>query len=241
MRPLIDRCLDEHAALIKLAGAGDLLRKTGWIEVYLSSETMAAGLADVTRLRAYGLRIDTLDAAALKAREPNISGVYCALHYLDPASVADPRLCQAYADLFVSRGANARDLQEARDGRWSVALGGFPAQPPTAAVICVLRLRLGLSCATRLAQRFPALRDLAHNAAIGRLRALVLAATERSCWSATLPSRASSHPSALCSAICSRPCRSARRGARLGDNLSFARAGAARSGAIVAIRSPKVR
>ncbi len=128
VRPLIERCLDEHEALIELAGAGDLLRKTGWLKLYRSAATMQAGMADVERLRAYGLRIDMLDAKALKEREPDISGVYGAVHYLDPASVADPsRLAQAYADLFVARGGrflvgDARGLQEAADGGWSVAL-----------------------------------------------------------------------------------------------------------------------
>ncbi len=36
VRPLSERCLAEHEALIELAGAGDVLRKTGWIEVYRS-------------------------------------------------------------------------------------------------------------------------------------------------------------------------------------------------------------
>ncbi len=126
VRPLIERCLDEHEALIELAGAGDLLRKTGWLKLYRSAATMQAGMADVERLRAYGLRIDMLDAKALKEREPDISGAFGAVHYRDPASVADPsRLAQAYADLFVARGGrfltgDARDLQEAPDGRWSV-------------------------------------------------------------------------------------------------------------------------
>ncbi len=64
VRPLIERCLAEHEAF-DFVGAGELLRKTGWIELYRSSESMPAGLADVARLRACGLRIDTLDAAAL--------------------------------------------------------------------------------------------------------------------------------------------------------------------------------
>ncbi len=128
VRPLIERCLDEHEALIALAGASDLVRKTGWIKLYRSEATLSAGLAEVERLRAYGLRIDTLDAKAVKEREPDICGVYGGVHYLDPASVDDPsRLAQAYADLFVKRGGrflvgDARDLQEAQDGRWSVAL-----------------------------------------------------------------------------------------------------------------------
>ena len=62
LRPLIQRCLIEHEALIEAARVGDLLRKTGWIKLYRSEKTMAAGAADAERLRDFGLNIDTLDA-----------------------------------------------------------------------------------------------------------------------------------------------------------------------------------
>ena len=74
LRPLIQRCLIEHEALIEAAGVGDLLRKTGWIKLYRSAKTMEAGAADAQRLREFGLNIDTLDADALAAREPHLIG-----------------------------------------------------------------------------------------------------------------------------------------------------------------------
>jgi D-amino-acid dehydrogenase len=126
LRPLIDLCLVEHEALIAMAGAGDMLRKAGWIKLYRSEATLAAGLAEAERLRAFGLAIEALDKATLAQREPSLSGVLGAAHYLDTASVCDPsRLAQAYADLFVARGGrfltgDVRGLQEANDGRWSV-------------------------------------------------------------------------------------------------------------------------
>ena len=126
LRPLIERCLVEHEALIAMAGAGDMLRKTGWIKLYRSEATLTAGLAEAERLRAFGLAIEALDRSALAQREPSLSGVLGAAHYLDTASVSDPsRLAQAYADLLVSRGGrfltgDVRGLQEANDGRWSV-------------------------------------------------------------------------------------------------------------------------
>ncbi len=50
VRPLIERFLGDHEALIQLAGAAELFREMGWIELYRSSETLAARLADVERL-----------------------------------------------------------------------------------------------------------------------------------------------------------------------------------------------
>lgn len=104
-RPLIERCLIEHEAFIAAAGVENLLRRTGWIKLYRSEDTLADALAEADRLRAFGLTVDALDAAGLAEREPDLHGVLHALHYRDAASVADPgRLTQAYADLFVARG-----------------------------------------------------------------------------------------------------------------------------------------
>jgi D-amino-acid dehydrogenase len=127
LRPLVERCLAEHEALMEPARAGDLLRKTGWIKLYRSEATMAAGVLAAEKLRGFGLNIEILDDAALAAREPHICCAIGGVHYLDTASVDDPsRLAQAYADLFLHRGGrfftgDARTLQEATDGRWSVS------------------------------------------------------------------------------------------------------------------------
>jgi D-amino-acid dehydrogenase len=127
LRPLIERCVSEHMAFAETARATDLLRNTGWIKLYRSEKTFAAGAAEAERLRGFGLAIDTLDEAQLTEREPHIYGAFGAVHYLDPVAVDDPsRLTQAYANLFVARGGrfltgDARSLQEAEDGRWTVA------------------------------------------------------------------------------------------------------------------------
>ena len=128
LRPLVERCLIEHEALIDLAKASDLLHKTGWIKLYRTPKTLEKGVAEAERLRAFNLRIDVLDSAGVLAREPDLSEkVAGAVHFLDTASISDPsRLAQAYADLFTSRGGrfvagDARTLQQDREGRWSVA------------------------------------------------------------------------------------------------------------------------
>jgi D-amino-acid dehydrogenase len=126
-RPLIERSLSEHEVLIEQAGAGALLRRTGWIKLFRSEETLAHGVADAEKLRAYDLHIDILDAAGVAAREPHLAPVAGAVHYRDTASVSDPgALARAYAELFLSRGGrfvmgDALTLEQEADGRWSVA------------------------------------------------------------------------------------------------------------------------
>ncbi len=118
--------MSEHQALVELARAGDLLRKSGWLKAFRSEKAFAAGAAEAEKLRGYGLKIDILDTAGVHAREPALSPLAGAVHYLDTMSIDDPsRLAQSYADLFVSRGGrflsgDARGFAETGDGRWSV-------------------------------------------------------------------------------------------------------------------------
>ncbi|RTL82358.1 MAG: FAD-binding oxidoreductase [Hyphomicrobiales bacterium] len=125
-RPLIERSLVEHEALIQQAGAGRLIRHTGWIKLFRSKETLEHGVADAEKLRAYDLHIDILDEKGVAAREPHLAAVAGGVHYRDTASVSDPgALAKAYADLFLARGgrfvaADALTLEEEPDGRWSV-------------------------------------------------------------------------------------------------------------------------
>ncbi|MGJ0506306.1 MAG: NAD(P)/FAD-dependent oxidoreductase [Methylocystis sp.] len=126
-RPLIEHSLIEHEELIRQAGAGALLRRPGWIKLFRREETLAAGVADAEKLRAYDLHIDILDARAVFEREPNLASVAGGVHYRDTAFVNDPgALARAYADLFSARGgrfvaADALTLEQEPDGRWSVA------------------------------------------------------------------------------------------------------------------------
>ncbi len=131
-RPLIENSLMEHEALIAAAGAGDLLRKNGWIKLYRSEQTLAVGAAEAERLRAYNLHIDTRDAAEVAAREPDLAAVVGGVHFRDTASILDPAaLSKAYAELFAARGGrllsgDARSLAQEPDGRWRVAAEGGP-------------------------------------------------------------------------------------------------------------------
>jgi D-amino-acid dehydrogenase len=127
MRPLIERCIAEHEALMAPAGVLGLMRRTGYLRVYRTAQTLDAALAkDAADRAAYGVNFQALDRAQVAALEPHLKDtVVGGVLMPDPASVADPgAVVKAYARLFAERGGRvlrgeARTLSEARDG-WQV-------------------------------------------------------------------------------------------------------------------------
>jgi D-amino-acid dehydrogenase len=126
--PLIRQSLVEHEALIAEAGAGDLLKRTGWIKMFRSAATLDRALRELERAKAYGVEGNVLDQGAIAEREPNLSGDFAgAIHFPAPGFVPDPGgLAKAYATLFRRKGGrllsgDARTLQQMSDGRWRVA------------------------------------------------------------------------------------------------------------------------
>jgi D-amino-acid dehydrogenase len=125
--PLIQRSLIEHEELIAAAKVPELLRRTGWIKLYRSDATLAKAVQDLERAKQYGVAGDVLDAAAIAAREPNLTGDFTGgVHFPSPGFVPDPGgLAKAYAALFGRRGGrflvgDARTLEQAGH-RWRVA------------------------------------------------------------------------------------------------------------------------
>jgi D-amino-acid dehydrogenase len=125
--PLIQRSLIEHEALIAEANAPELLRRTGWIKLFRSGPTLENAVRDLERAKQYGVAGDVLDAAAIVAREPHLTGEFSgAIHFPAPGFVPDPGgLAKAYAALFGRRGGrylvgDARTLEQT-DRRWRVA------------------------------------------------------------------------------------------------------------------------
>ena len=125
--PLIRRSLLEHEALIAEAGVPELLRRTGWIKLFRSDATLAKAIADLERARQYGVAGEVLDAKAIAAREPNLTGDFAgAVHWPAPGFVPDPGgLAKAYAALFERKGGrfrvgDARTLQQG-SGEWRLA------------------------------------------------------------------------------------------------------------------------
>jgi D-amino-acid dehydrogenase len=125
--PLIRRSLIEHEALIDEAKVPELLRRTGWIKLYRSDATLAVAVSELERARQYGVAGEVLDAAAIAAREPHLTGDFKgAVHFPTPGFVPDPGgLAKAYAALFGRKGGrylvgDARTLEQS-GSRWRLA------------------------------------------------------------------------------------------------------------------------
>jgi D-amino-acid dehydrogenase len=128
--PLIRQSLAEHEALIAEAKVPHLLRRTGWIKLFRSDETMSKNLAELERARQLGVEADVLDAGEIAVREPGLSGDFAgAIHWSAPGFVPDPGgLVKAYESLFVHKGGrfftgDARSLTQ-DNGGWQVAVPG---------------------------------------------------------------------------------------------------------------------
>ena len=125
--PLIRRSLAEHEALIAEAGVPELLRRIGWIKLFRSEATLTQAVAELERARQYSVAGEVLDAGAIAAREPHLSGDFTgAVYFPAPGFVPDPGgLTKAYAALFGRKGGryltgDARTLEQS-GGRWRVA------------------------------------------------------------------------------------------------------------------------
>ncbi|MCP8940420.1 FAD-binding oxidoreductase [Alsobacter sp. SYSU M60028] len=125
--PLIERCVAEHEPLVEAAEAGHLLRRTGWLKLFRSDEKLAEAIAEAKELAPFGLTVDFLDDAGVRAMEPHLSeGVRGGIHFKDPVNVIDPgALSRAYLHLFEARGGgflsgDARTLAQAGAGGWTV-------------------------------------------------------------------------------------------------------------------------
>jgi D-amino-acid dehydrogenase len=117
---LIEHCIEEHQALMRLAGAQDLARPTGWMKVFRTERERDKRFAEAQRWKQeFGLNYRSLDAAALQSEEPHLAPVLVgALHWTDPLAVLDPQaLALSYLRLFEKLGGrfvqgNAASLEE---------------------------------------------------------------------------------------------------------------------------------
>src|ERR1035437_2347313 len=71
--PLIRRSLIEHEALIAEAEVPELLRRTGWIKLFRSDQTLANAARDFERAKHYGVAGEILDSRAIALREPSLT------------------------------------------------------------------------------------------------------------------------------------------------------------------------
>ncbi|PWE57896.1 amino acid dehydrogenase [Metarhizobium album] len=105
--PLIAHSISEHADLIAAAGAGNLIARNGWQEVFRSQAVMDAEFAEAERLqKRHGVSHRQLSAQDLARGEPFMSGPFVGgLHWSDPWSVRDPHaLTMAYIGYFEKLG-----------------------------------------------------------------------------------------------------------------------------------------
>ena len=139
-KPLIERSLVEHEALMEEAGVAHLMRKVGWLKAFRTGHSRDKAFAEADRLKPYGLTVDRLDPAAIADLEPNLGdGLIGGLHFRDPGAVSDPgALVRGYNALFMRRGGrfvqgDARTLVE--DGaHWRVDTQEGPASVRDAVV-----------------------------------------------------------------------------------------------------------
>lgn len=124
---LIRQSTERHGPLIEAAGADNIIRRDGYIELHRTSAAMARGQKTLDRFRdEFGVEARMLDSAALAAMEPSIQiKVAGGTHWSDSWNCSDPgALVAAYAALFQKRGgviltADAGDLHRKGAG-WQV-------------------------------------------------------------------------------------------------------------------------
>jgi D-amino-acid dehydrogenase len=141
MRPLVERCIVEHEALMQPAGIAAMMRRTGYLRVYRSTAKLDAALAkDAADRAAYGVNFQALDRGAVAALEPHLKDTLAGGVLMpDPVSVADPgAVVKAYARLLGERGGRilrgeARSLKETADG-WQVESAEGSVGAPAAVI-----------------------------------------------------------------------------------------------------------
>jgi D-amino-acid dehydrogenase len=141
MRPLIERVIMEHEALMGEAGISAMLRRTGYLRVFRSEAALQAAVeTEETSRTIYGVTSETKDRKALRELEPHLAdGLAGGIFMPQPVTVDDPSAVgKAYAAMFVGRGGrfvtgDARTL-EAADGGWQVQNVEGPIQSRDAVI-----------------------------------------------------------------------------------------------------------
>lgn len=104
---LIRQSTDRHGPLIEAAGADNIIRRDGYIELHRTPAKLEKGRKTVDRFREeFGVAGRLMDGAELRAVEPSIKAdILGATHWLDSWNTSDPGgLVASYAALFEKRG-----------------------------------------------------------------------------------------------------------------------------------------
>jgi D-amino-acid dehydrogenase len=132
-QPLIERCIAEHESLLAAAGMLGVLRRTGYLSLYRSAESLKTAIArgEIDR-QTYGVNFRAVETRDIRELEPHLGGpIAGGLLMPDPVSVPDPTaVTQAYARLLEERGGSilrgeARTLA-GTPGGWQVQTSAGP-------------------------------------------------------------------------------------------------------------------
>ena len=106
LKALTAGCIGAHERLLDLAGAPDMLKKTGWLCVYESDAGFAKFEPALELLRRREVAFDVLPSEELRQLEPALAPIFAkGVFYPDVAySVNNFRLVQVLADAFESGG-----------------------------------------------------------------------------------------------------------------------------------------
>jgi D-amino-acid dehydrogenase len=126
IRPLFERAVAEHEALMLETGATRYLRKNGWLKLYRSARSFAGLKAEFDVASELGLPLQRLEVAQARELEPSLRPVFeHAVFWPQAASISNPLgVTRAYAARFNALGGvtltgDARSLH--RTGRgWRV-------------------------------------------------------------------------------------------------------------------------
>jgi D-amino-acid dehydrogenase len=141
IKPLIERCILEHEALMADAGALGFVRRTGYLRLFRTPQALAAAIAkDRADREAYGVNYLPVDSQKVAELEPHLKGAMAGgILMPDPLSVSDPAgVCRAYARLFEDRGGKilrgeARTLEH-KSQSWRVQTASGPIAAPAVVV-----------------------------------------------------------------------------------------------------------
>jgi D-amino-acid dehydrogenase len=125
-RPLFAIAIAEHEALMAESDATRYLRKTGWLKLYRSEASFAALQPEFDLAKEFGLPLQALDAAGVRALEPSLNPVFKrGVFWPKAASLSNPlAVTRAYARRFGALGGltltgDARTLHRSGSG-WRV-------------------------------------------------------------------------------------------------------------------------
>jgi glycine/D-amino acid oxidase-like deaminating enzyme len=91
IRPLVERSLEAHFALLEAIGSEDLLRVSGQLHLYPDRQAVARDRFGWELRREMGVRLEELDREGLLALEPSVGPAYAAAVFLpDQGMIIDP-------------------------------------------------------------------------------------------------------------------------------------------------------